>query len=94
MDKLGKERGCPAPSDLCHGKLITLLKDRLSSKHFKLRTKLKIFSRKVAVTIETATTVEPYLAPTIKPWPAKYGMLTIETENKFSKLKPSLSSLL
>jgi len=30
----------------------------------------------VAVTIETATTIEPYLAATIKIWPAKYETLT------------------
>jgi len=33
----------------------------------------------VAVSIETATTIEPYLAATIEFWPGKYETLVIET---------------
>jgi len=37
----------------------------------------------VAITIETATTIELYVAATIKTRPAKYETLRIETENSF-----------
>jgi len=37
----------------------------------------------VAVTIETATTIEPYLAAAVKTRPAKYETLAIETKNSF-----------
>jgi len=41
------------------------------------------FRRKVAVTTETATTIEPNLAATIETWLAKYETLTNETEDSF-----------
>ena len=47
------------------------------------------FRRQVAVTIETATTIEPHLAENIKTWPAKYERLQLKQKTT-SKLKPSL----
>jgi len=44
----------------------------------------------VAVTIETARTIEPYLAETFKTWPAKHERLQLKQKTA-SKLKSSLS---
>jgi len=41
------------------------------------------FRRQVAVSIETAKTIEPHFAATIETRPAKYETLTTETENSF-----------
>ena len=84
INKLGKEA---ALSGLYVVKWITLKANQIP--HILNYEVNLILRRQVAVTIETGTTIAPYLAATITTWPAKYDTLTTETENSF-KTQPSL----